>query len=104
MPENAFEKRGAGRPGQPGPAGSPASKAHVRASHTHPDENRLVLTADGPALVSGPVEIELPDGSTIRSDRPVTAICLCRRSKRYPICDTSHRTKVRQREDDTCRA
>jgi signal transduction histidine kinase len=37
LPENVFEKRGAGRPGQPGAAGSPASAAHVRASRTHSD-------------------------------------------------------------------
>jgi 5-(carboxyamino)imidazole ribonucleotide mutase len=35
VPENVSEKRGAGRPGQPEPAGSPASAAHVRASRTH---------------------------------------------------------------------
>jgi CDGSH-type Zn-finger protein len=23
-------------------------------------------------------------------------VCACRRSKRYPFCDTSHRRKVRQ--------
>src|SRR5205085_1941633 len=34
---NVFEKRGAGCPGQPGPAGSPASAAHMRASQTHSD-------------------------------------------------------------------
>jgi tetratricopeptide (TPR) repeat protein/energy-coupling factor transporter ATP-binding protein EcfA2 len=33
--QNVFEKRGAGRPEQPGPAGSLASAAHVRASQTH---------------------------------------------------------------------
>ena len=37
MRENVFEKRGAGRPGQPGPAGAPASAAPVRASRTHSD-------------------------------------------------------------------
>ncbi|WP_405015633.1 CDGSH iron-sulfur domain-containing protein [Kitasatospora sp. NBC_01539] len=42
-------------------------------------------------LVEGPVEIVLPDGTTVRSDRPVVALCVCRRSRRYPFCDTSHR-------------
>jgi CDGSH-type Zn-finger protein len=45
--------------------------------------------------MEGPVEIELPDGRTARSDRFVVAVCVCRRSKRYPFCDTSHRKKVR---------
>lgn len=55
----------------------------------------MVLTDEGPVLVSGPVELVLPDGSRVTSDRPVTALCVCRRSHRYPFCDTSHRRKVR---------
>ncbi|MGE7438831.1 CDGSH iron-sulfur domain-containing protein [Kitasatospora sp. NPDC001175] len=27
----------------------------------------------------------------MRCDRPVVALCACRRSRRYPFCDTSHR-------------
>ncbi|SFK00529.1 Iron-binding zinc finger CDGSH type [Amycolatopsis sacchari] len=46
-------------------------------------------------LVEGPVELRLPDGSTVTSDRFVVAVCACRRSKRFPFCDTSHRKKVR---------
>jgi CDGSH-type Zn-finger protein len=56
---------------------------------------RVVVTGEGPVLVSGPVEVELPDGRRVRSERPVTALCTCRRSKRQPFCDTSHRRKVR---------
>ncbi len=56
---------------------------------------QVVVTADGPVLLTGPVEIVLPDGQRVRSDRPVTALCVCRRSKRAPFCDTSHRRKVR---------
>jgi DNA-binding CsgD family transcriptional regulator/tetratricopeptide (TPR) repeat protein len=44
-PENVFEKRGAGRPGQPGDAGSPASAAHMRASQTHSDLGAALLHA-----------------------------------------------------------
>lgn len=47
----------------------------------------------GPILVEGPVAIELPDGSTVESDRFMVAICTCRRSKNYPLCDTSHRRR-----------
>lgn len=62
-----------------------------------PGERReVVLTGEGPVLVSGPVEVVLPDGRRVTSDRPVTALCLCRRSRRYPICDTSHRTRTRE--------
>ncbi|MGV0741541.1 CDGSH iron-sulfur domain-containing protein [Mycolicibacterium sp. XJ870] len=61
-----------------------------------PSETRLVrLTDRGPMLVEGPVRIELPDGSTVESDRFMVAICTCRRSKTYPLCDTSHR-KIRR--------
>ena len=60
-----------------------------------PDRCRLELTGDGPLLVSGPVQLVLPDGRRVESDRPVTAICLCRRSHRYPWCDTSHRCRKR---------
>lgn len=45
----------------------------------------------GPILVEGPVRIELPDGSIVESDRFMVALCTCRRSKTYPLCDTSHR-------------
>lgn len=62
---------------------------------TDPDRRRVVVAGDGPILIEGPVEIELDDGTRVRSDRFVTAICTCRRSRRYPICDTSHRPKVR---------
>ncbi len=57
--------------------------------------NRLTITADGPVLVQGPVEVVLPDGTTTLSQRPVTAVCVCGNSRRYPICDTSHRRRVR---------
>jgi CDGSH-type Zn-finger protein len=60
---------------------------------------QVVVTADGPVLLTGPVEIVLPDGRRVRSDRPVTALCVCRRSKRAPFCDTSHRRKVRTTDD-----
>ncbi|MBP2471710.1 CDGSH-type Zn-finger protein [Crossiella equi] len=51
------------------------------------------LVTGGPLLVEGPVELELPDGSTVRCDRFQVAVCLCRRSKDYPLCDTSHRRR-----------
>jgi CDGSH-type Zn-finger protein len=55
----------------------------------------VTVTDDGPVLVPGPVEVSLPDGRRVLSERPVTALCVCRRSRRYPFCDTSHRTRVR---------
>jgi CDGSH-type Zn-finger protein len=56
-------------------------------------ERRTVLVVpSGPVLVQGPVRIEMPDGSTVDSDRFMVAVCACRRSKSYPLCDTSHRS------------
>ncbi|MGQ4615450.1 CDGSH iron-sulfur domain-containing protein [Nocardia sp. R7R-8] len=56
---------------------------------------RVTLTADGPALIEGPVEFVTADGRTVRSDRFLVALCLCKRSKNYPFCDTSHRKRRR---------
>ncbi|BBY19146.1 CDGSH iron-sulfur domain-containing protein [Mycolicibacterium litorale] len=49
----------------------------------------------GPIMVEGPVRIEMPDGSVVESDRFMVAICVCKRSKDYPLCDTSHRRRRR---------
>ena len=68
------------------------------------DRRQVVVTDDGPLLVSGPIEVVLPDGRRVRSDRPVTALCVCRRSRRAPFCDTSHRRKVRPAETEESRA
>ncbi|MTE21794.1 CDGSH iron-sulfur domain-containing protein [Streptomyces sp. TRM43335] len=57
---------------------------------------RVVIDPEGPVLVEGPVEVDLPDGRTVRSDRFVVALCTCRRSRRFPWCDTSHRRKERR--------
>lgn len=62
-----------------------------------PDPPRLRLLPEGPLLVEGPAEIVMPDGTVIRCDRPVMALCTCRRSLRAPFCDTSHRRRARRR-------
>ncbi|WP_336159584.1 CDGSH iron-sulfur domain-containing protein [Amycolatopsis sp. VC5-11] len=59
------------------------------------DERRVRVVPGGPVLVEGPVEVSAPDGGTARSDRFVVAVCACRRSKRFPWCDASHRKRVR---------
>ncbi|WP_165869579.1 CDGSH iron-sulfur domain-containing protein [Streptomyces barkulensis] len=57
---------------------------------------RVVIDPEGPVLVEGPVEVVLPDGRIARSDRFTVALCTCRRSHRYPWCDTSHRRRERR--------
>ncbi|WP_326544888.1 CDGSH iron-sulfur domain-containing protein [Mycolicibacterium sp. ND9-15] len=62
-------------------------------SGTEPRTVRVV--PNGPLMVQGPVRIEMPDGQVVESDRFMVAICTCRRSKDYPMCDTSHRCRKR---------
>lgn len=50
-------------------------------------------------LLEGPVEVTLDDGSTVTSDRFTVALCVCRRSRAYPWCDTSHRRRAGARAD-----
>lgn len=68
-------------------------------SHAN-DARRVVVVPGGPILIDGPVELTMDDGTVVQSDRFVVAICACRRSKRYPFCDTSHRTRVRSSSDE----
>ena len=63
------------------------------------DARVVRVVPSGPVMVQGPVRIEMPDGSVVESDRFMVAICACRRSKNYPLCDTSHRK--RQRSDSS---
>ncbi|MFI8568047.1 CDGSH iron-sulfur domain-containing protein [Rhodococcus sp. NPDC078407] len=72
------------------PAGSVTRRTTVR------------VVKGGPIIVDGPVEIVLDDGTRVCSDRFAVALCACRRSKNYPLCDTSHRAKRRpvQSSDD----
>ncbi|TGB17710.1 CDGSH iron-sulfur domain-containing protein [Streptomyces palmae] len=49
----------------------------------------------GPVLIEGPVEVVMEDGTILRSDRPMVALCTCRRSHIQPWCDTSHRDRRR---------
>ena len=64
------------------------------------DARRVRIVPGGPILVEGPVDMTTPDGHRVCSDRFVVAVCACRRSKNYPLCDTSHRRKVRPTDTD----
>ncbi|MFF7586228.1 CDGSH iron-sulfur domain-containing protein [Kitasatospora purpeofusca] len=41
-----------------------------------------------------------PDGAVRLSERPVVALCACRRSRHQPFCDTSHRRHGARRDRD----
>ena len=60
------------------------------------DTRQVKMEPGGPVLVEGPVEVVLDDGTVARCDRFRVALCTCRRSKRFPWCDTSHRKRVRR--------
>jgi CDGSH-type Zn-finger protein len=64
-----------------------------------PEPRRITLVQGGPALVEGPVELVTDDGTVVTSDRFLVALCMCRRSKTFPFCDTSHRKRVRTQSD-----
>ncbi|WP_370350870.1 CDGSH iron-sulfur domain-containing protein [Catenulispora sp. EB89] len=60
---------------------------------------RVTVSTEGPVLIDGPVDVELPDGRTVSSGRVVVALCTCRRSRIYPWCDASHRDRSRSQPD-----
>lgn len=76
------------------PHDNPGGSPDASAAGARPDPpRRVTMQRRGPILVDGPVEVELEDGSTVFSDRFRVALCTCRRSRRYPWCDTSHRDR-----------
>ncbi|MBF6174742.1 CDGSH iron-sulfur domain-containing protein [Nocardia blacklockiae] len=62
------------------------------------ERRRVTLTKEGPALIEGPVDLVTDDGTVVHCDRFVVAVCVCRRSRTYPLCDTSHRRHKRPRD------
>lgn len=64
-----------------------------RSRSTRPDAVRVRVNRGGPVMIPGPVDIELPDGTHVTSDRFQVAVCACGRSRTYPLCDTSHRRR-----------
>ncbi|MEV0684973.1 CDGSH iron-sulfur domain-containing protein [Nocardia sp. NPDC050378] len=65
-----------------------------------PDRRRVVLT-DGPALIEGPVDLVTREGTVLHCDRFQVALCLCKRSATYPLCDTSHRRRRRRTNESS---
>jgi CDGSH-type Zn-finger protein len=61
---------------------------------------RVTFTAEGPALVEGPLEVVTPDGDHLLADHFLVALCTCKRSGSYPLCDTSHRRRARRSGND----
>jgi CDGSH-type Zn-finger protein len=54
----------------------------------HPD---VVLCPGGPMLLRGDHVVQDTDGTTHRTERPVSAVCRCQKSARKPWCDGTHK-------------
>lgn len=80
----------------PGPRPAPAPVP----PHAANPLRRITFTAEGPALVEGPLEVVTRDGDHILADRFLVALCTCKRSGSYPLCDTSHRRRARRSGND----
>jgi len=55
------------------------------------EEREVLLCADGPILLPGPVTVEDEDGVKHHSERPVVAVCRCGATGSAPWCDGSHK-------------
>ena len=73
-------------------SGAPAG---TRPDEVPADRRTVRVVRNGPIMIEGPIRIEMPDGEVVESDRFMVAICACKRSKTFPLCDTSHRKRVR---------
>ena len=51
---------------------------------------RLTLHPDGPAEVTGQIEIARHDGEPVEPPMPTIYLCRCGRSETKPFCDGSH--------------
>ncbi|MER7540902.1 CDGSH iron-sulfur domain-containing protein [Streptomyces sp. NPDC097704] len=66
------------RPAEDDGAGGPGPR------RARSDPPRIRPLPEGPLPVEGPAEIVMPDGTVIRCERPVMALCTCRGSLRAP--------------------
>ncbi|MGQ0842885.1 MAG: CDGSH iron-sulfur domain-containing protein [Sporichthyaceae bacterium] len=53
---------------------------------------RVRVDPRGPIYLDGPVEVSADGCEAELVERFRVAICACRRSARYPLCDGSHQT------------
>ncbi len=72
----------------------PDAPGAARPASGPPDGGRparavLTVSADGPYLLSGPVEIRTRDGHVVPAGAGA-ALCRCGRSSTKPFCDGSH--------------
>lgn len=58
---------------------------------TNPEGSKIAIITNGPAKVSGPCIITMPDGTVIEKPNGVS-ICRCGASTNKPFCDGAHKT------------
>jgi uncharacterized Fe-S cluster protein YjdI/CDGSH-type Zn-finger protein len=59
------------------------------ASEAAPAEARITIVKNGPMYVHGDINLQLPDGTSVRHDTRL-ALCRCGHSTNRPYCDNSH--------------
>ncbi|MCW2831582.1 MAG: iron-sulfur protein [Aeromicrobium sp.] len=59
----------------------------------HPD---VILCPGGPMLFRGDHLVQGPDGQSVRTTRPVSAVCRCGKSASQPWCDGTHKVIPRK--------
>lgn len=65
-------------------------------TRTEREVTRVLVDPQGPTYIEGPVEVCVDGAEPQLIDRFRVAICACRCSKSYPLCDGTHnRTKRR---------
>nr|WP_181697270.1 CDGSH iron-sulfur domain-containing protein [Nocardia sp. GTS18] len=52
-------------------------------------------------MIEGPVDLVTREGTVLHCDRFQVALCLCKRSATYPLCDTSHRRRRRRNNESS---
>jgi CDGSH-type Zn-finger protein len=55
-------------------------------------EVRVRMCPHGPLLVRGAEAVVDQDGTKHSVDRPVVAVCMCKKSGRAPWCDGTHKS------------
>ncbi|MDQ4051328.1 MAG: CDGSH iron-sulfur domain-containing protein [Actinomycetota bacterium] len=64
------------------------------------DAADVVLCPGGPMLVRGAGSIRDSDGAVHQVDRPLVALCRCRKSSLLPWCDATHKLLPEDRRPD----
>ncbi|MGQ0625570.1 MAG: CDGSH iron-sulfur domain-containing protein [Sporichthyaceae bacterium] len=62
-----------------------------------PVPTRVIVEPAGPIFIDGPVQLSVAGQEPLYVERFLVAICTCRASRAFPLCDGSHRRLAAQR-------